>query len=132
MSMMILISDDVYKDLFVVKLPENVINAFYDHAEKVIGVAVKYALTVTEDDEELLDLAQTRIYQILRFCYIAKVVPTIETIVSLLHESEENLALSDFFFYDNTDDSELAANKIVYIAMELMNDVREAMTIDLD
>ena len=132
MSMMILISDDVYKDLFVVKLPENVINAFYDHAEKVIGVAVKYALTVTEDDEELLDLAQTRIYQILRFCYIAKVVPTIETIVSLLHESEENLALSDFFFYDNTDDSELAANKIVYIAMELMNDVREAMEIDLD
>ena len=49
-----------------------------------------------------------------------------------LHESEENCLFSDLLFYDNTDDTELAANKIVFIALELLKDVKEAMEIDLD
>ena len=51
---------------------------------------------------------------------------------SLLRESEENSALSNMLFYDSTEDFELAANKIVYIAFELMKDVKGAMEIDLD
>ena len=152
MDMILMITEKVYKDLFVANLPKEVSEMFFNQASKIMEVTEKYCFSDIEkiendfldlleeeieddiDDEEfdLTDIAETRFYYILRFCYIAKVVPTIETIVSLLHESEENLALSDFFFYDNTVDADIYANKIVNLALGLMNDVKEAMTIDLD
>lgn len=150
MSMIILIPENVYNELMTGELPKAVSDVFCKKAVEIIDVADKYARYAIENIEEdffdmieeiedeyeadidLLDAAETRIYHILRFCYIAKVSPIIETIIGLLHESEENCLFSDLLFYDNTDDTELAANKIVFIALELLKDVKEAMTIDLD
>ena len=80
----------------------------------------------------MLDAAETRIFHILRFCFIVQMIPALDMLDSLLRESEENSALSDMLFYDSTDDFELTANEIVYIAFELMKDVKGAMEIDLD
>ena len=151
MSMIIPIPENVYNELMTGELPEAVSDVFCKKAVEIIDVADKYARYAIENIEEdffdmieeeiedeyeadidLLDAAETRIYHILRFCYIAKVSPMIETIIGLLHESEENCLFSDLLFYDNTDDTELAANKIVFIALELLKDVKEAMEIDLD
>lgn len=132
MSMMILISDDVYKALMCAVLPEKVNDAFLEHAERIVEVTAKYALSVTDEDRELLDAAETRIFHILRFCFIVQMIPALDMLDSLLRESEENSALSGMLFYDNTEDFELAANEIVYIAFELMKDVKGAMEIDLD
>ena len=128
MSMIILIPENVYNELMTGELPEAVSDVFCKKAVEIEEeIEDEY-----EADIDLLDAAETRIYHILRFCYIAKVSPMIETIIGLLHESEENCLFSDLLFYDNTDDTELAANKIVFIALELLKDVKEAMEIDLD
>lgn len=132
MASMIFIPENVYKDLMCAVLPKKVNDAFLEQAERIVEVTAKYALSVTDEDRELLDAAETRIFHILRFCFIVQMIPALDMLDSLLRESEENSALSGMLFYDNTEDFELAANEIVYIAFELMKDVKGAMEIDLD
>ena len=132
MASMIFIPENVYKALMCAELPEKVNDAFLNHAERIVEVTAKYALSVTDEDKELLDAAETRIFHILRFCFIVQMIPALDMLDSLLRESEENSALSDMLFYDSTEDFELTANEIVYIAFELMKDVKGAMEIDLD
>ena len=100
MSMIILIPENVYNELMTGELPEAVSDVFCKKAVEIIDVADKYARYAIENIEEdffdmieeeiedeyeadidLLDAAETRIYHILRFCYIAKVSPMIETIM---------------------------------------------------
>ncbi|MBQ7744547.1 MAG: hypothetical protein IJT85_03130, partial [Ruminococcus sp.] len=83
MASMIFIPENVYNALMCADLPKKVNDAFLNHAERIVEVTAKYALSVTDEDKELLDAAETRIFHILRFCFIVQMIPALDMLDSL-------------------------------------------------
>ena len=115
MSMIILIPENVYNELMTGELPEAVSDVFCKKAVEIIDVADKYARYAIENiEEDFFDMIEEEIED------------EYEADIDLLDAAETRI------YHILRDDTELAANKIVFIALELLKDVKEAMEIDLD